>query len=165
LEQYELLPEDASGAGSSLEKQEGNVHGYEQEEVTEKGETVGKIDILEGDSKSKKDEIEEVVVEVLEFERGSELSGSTQKAKVFLYIQGLNDSILDKEKEFPVVIKAWLSTTKVYIFKIRNIKGILRKEEKSNVKYSIEITESIIAKGYKVSIDLKINNKYPTIVK
>jgi hypothetical protein len=31
------LPEDASGAGSSLEKQEGNVHGYEQEEVTEAG--------------------------------------------------------------------------------------------------------------------------------
>jgi hypothetical protein len=161
LEQYEQLPENASGAGSSLEKQEGNVHGYEQEEVEEKGETIGEAYIVDGDSKSKKDEIEEIVVEVIDYERGKELSGDTQKVDIEIHMYDAKESMINKNIECNLTLIAWLNNRKSYIFDVEGVKGILKKK----LNYSIEITESFIAIGDGVKIDLKINKEYPVFIK
>lgn len=156
LEQYEQLPEDASGAGSSLEKQEGNVHGYEQEEVTEAGDsfTTKQTEIEEKQQEKSNIEVEEI--ENPTYIRNQDLVGDTKKVNVQLYCDYRDEMLNISDEYITILLEIRLSTKYMLKVLFNEVKVDVRLNTTDEVPFIfVIIKESVIAvgNGYKVILN------------
>jgi hypothetical protein len=161
LEQYEQLPENASGAGSSLEKQEGNVHGYEQEEVTKPGEsfTTKQTEIEEKGEEKSNIEVEEI--ENPTYIRNQDLVGDTKKVNVHLFCDYKSYMVNKNRIEQDVLLKVNIGSDKLLFVKFADVKFkvVIRKFNDDSI-VCIDLLESIIAANEKYKIILKKGTCY-----
>jgi hypothetical protein len=159
---YESIP-DASGAGSSLEKQEGNVHGYEQEEVTEVGEVSTKdssVDIEKG-NKTYNDK-EKVFVTVFDVQDGIIADGEKQNAPIIIEVLNYNSAMPNRINSSLLNLKITANYNKKdYIFFVKRVKGRIGTVEENDISlYYLELDSDYSILGNGVDVFLYKGLKY-----
>ncbi len=152
---YESV-KDASGAGYSPKKQEGNVHGYEQEEVMEAGEAVGKTDIKSGINKKKTESVKKVYVETIAIKEGEQLQNKELTNRLTIIVMNYESYMPNSMKPCMIKLKirANLNNTE-YIFGTYVEGKIELTEMKGKIQHGLKFIKDFVIIGDKAKIGFK----------